>query len=541
MPKKQEVAAKTISKAREYFGKGQHDRALVACARAIKADPDRCEAYDLRWMILGETLAPDEARNTINPEVETFLNTHPETPEVLFTAYWGYMRHPRRTHNVPDHLFDRMLQHPGTDAMLAALLGLAEQSQDPREKWAYNRRIIDEFTASSTSYLSWYYGAYEDLLRLAEQDRTLASDEYLDELIERGLQAHLAYCQQTRQAFFWPYCDWVKYRLTLSIRLDKALETLACAEARLQEKEEQEFLVEHMGSSAEQVQQIIVQLQGQTYLKQERWRKAYRALKVTAPKEFISLSSRFHEHTIEHFWRLGRAAEGLKKWDMATRYYTDAHFAPQPHPEAQAGLKSVFKTQHGSLRGFKAFLRTAESEYRTREDRERQRIRRHLVSEKMDQVVPDFSLESLEGQPFSLSDMRGSVVLFDIWATWCYWCHRAIPELEKVYEHFLAVDEVEVLGVNDGESPEKAEAFLEEHQPPWPIFLDGQRNVSNACAIRGIPCFILIDQDGRWQYKSSGYSDWLAQELIWLIDALLHWREPSDEMRGADSRLGPAN
>ena len=69
--------------------------------------------------------------------------------------------------------------------MLTALLGLAERSQDPREKWAYNRRVIDEFTASGTSYLSWYVGAHQDMLRLAKQDRTLVKKADLDKLIER--------------------------------------------------------------------------------------------------------------------------------------------------------------------------------------------------------------------------------------------------------------------------------------------------------------------------------------------------------------------
>ena len=172
------------------------------------------------------------------------------------------------------------------------------------------------------------------------------------------------------------------------------------------------------------------------------------------------------------------------------------------------------------MKGFKAYLRDVEAEYRKREAAEREEIGRLLVQDKMEQRVPNFHLESVDGLPFRLADMRGSVVLFDVWASWCDPCHWAIPKLEKVYEHFLAADDVELLGINDGESPEKVEGFLRENQPPWLILLDSKRKVSKACEIDGIPCFILIDKKGQWQYKLKGYNDSLDQELIWLIDEL---------------------
>ena len=191
MSKNQEIAASALAKAKEYRRKRQYEQALAACKRAIEADPNACEAYNWRWLALGEMMAPDELRTTLNAEVESFLRAQPETPEVLHIAYWGYMRHHSRTQNVPDSLFDKMLQYPGTKASLSALLGLAERSQNAREKWEYNQRVVDEFTISNAPDPGWYLGAYEDMLRLAEQDSSLVSDESLDELIEHYLQANL--------------------------------------------------------------------------------------------------------------------------------------------------------------------------------------------------------------------------------------------------------------------------------------------------------------------------------------------------------------
>ena len=82
-----------------------------------------------------------------------------------------------------------MLQYPGTKAYQSALFGLADQSHDTRQKWHYYQRLIDECTASDVPGLSWYLLGHEHLLWLAEDDRSLASDDQLDELIDRLLES----------------------------------------------------------------------------------------------------------------------------------------------------------------------------------------------------------------------------------------------------------------------------------------------------------------------------------------------------------------
>ncbi|MBW1803301.1 MAG: TlpA family protein disulfide reductase, partial [Deltaproteobacteria bacterium] len=45
------------------------------------------------------------------------------------------------------------------------------------------------------------------------------------------------------------------------------------------------------------------------------------------------------------------------------------------------------------------------------------------------QKAPDFSLQDLEGNTFTLSEHRGKIILLDFWATWCQPCRMAIPEM----------------------------------------------------------------------------------------------------------------
>ena len=194
------------------------------------------------------------------------------------------------------------------------------------------------------------WSIHEDMLWLAEEDRFLASDDSLDELIDRFLKALLSYCQDTQQWFGWAYTEAVKWRLKFNIRFDKALENLERAEIRLGEKEEQEWLVEHNKRSVEGAHKDIARLRGEIYLRQERWRESHDELAANAPDLLGSPSKRFDESAINYLYMLGRSAEGISEWEKAKRYYADAHFAPTPHAEARTGLERVYhQMQRGKL------------------------------------------------------------------------------------------------------------------------------------------------------------------------------------------------
>ena len=506
---------------REHHRSGELDKALEISARALKSNPADLEAYGSRWELIAEMFPEEEAEKRIQPEIESLLETHSGTPEVLEIAYRGYRCLPGGAKNAPNSLFDKMLQYPRTRIYQSALLGLAARSQDARQKWHYYQRLIDECTASDVPGLSWYVGAHEEMLWLAEEDRSLASDDSLDKLIDRFLEAYLSYCQDTQQWLGWGYTEAVKWRLKFNIRVDKALEILECAEIRLGEEEEQERLV-RLDGSVEEAHKDIVRLRGEIYLRQERWREAHDELLANAPDFLESLSERFDERTINYFYMLGRSAEGIEEWEKARRYYADAHFAHTPHAEARAGLERVYhQIERRSTYTFEAFLKDTEAKYRIREDADREKIRQKFIMNKLNKKATDFRLETLEGKTYTLSAMCGKVVLLDVGASWCGPCNMAIPEVKIVHERFSKADDVVVWGVNDGETPQQVRKFLDEHQPPWSILLDPHREVREAYKIKAIPFFILIDKAGNWQYSFRGSGLISGQPLIWLIEALL--------------------
>ena len=487
------------------------------------------EVCGSRWSLIAKMFSEEEAQKRICPEIESLLRTLPETPRVLGTAYWGYMNLPGRTKNIPNRLFDKMLQYPRTKAYLTALLGLAERSEDVCQKWHYYQRVIDECTASDGPS-SWYWGAYERMLRLVEEDRSLTSDDYLDELIDRFLQVHLAYCKETQQYFGWAYTEAVKYRLKFNIGLDKALETLEHAEIRLGAEEEQRWLVEWEQKwliepnkgYVEKAYKDISRLRAEISFRQERWREAHDGFLANAPDYLESLSERFSKDTINYFYMLGRSAEEIGEWEKARRYYTDAHFAPTPHAEARAGLERIHhQIERRSTNTFEVFLKDVEVEYQSREEADREKIRQNLITNRLNKKATDFRLQTLQGETYTLSAMSGKIVLLEIGDAHTKAHNRAIPEVKLVYERFNKNDDVVVWGINDDINSHQVRKFIDGHHVPWSILLDPHGEVRKAYQIIGIPCCIVIDKVGNWQYICRDLDPISGQPLIWMIEALL--------------------
>ena len=501
---------------------GEFEKALEISKRVLKSDPPDLEAYDSRWRLIAKMFSEEDAKKTILPEIESLLRTHPETPEVLEAVHWGYRHLPGGAKNVPSSLFDKMLQYPKTELHLLALLGLAERSEEASQKWYYYQRVTDEFTASDVPELSWYLLAYEEMLWLAEEDRSLASDDYTDELIDRYLKAHLVYCQNTQQSLVWAYVVAVESRLKHNNGLDKALKILERAEIRLGEEEEQTWIKRSKGA-VEEARKDISRLHAEIYLRQERWKEAYDGLLASAPDFSESLWVRFNERAINYFWMLGQAAERIGEWETARRYYADAHFAPKPHVEARAGLERVYHQmpRAETVDTFEAFLKDTEAKYRIREAADLEKFRQEFIMNRLNKKATDFRLETLEGETYSLSAMAGKVVLLDVEASWCGYCIGIMPEVKLAYERFSKNDDVVVLGINDGETPEQVRKFLDEHQQPWPVLLDRNQQLRKAYQFKGIPFFIVIDKAGNWQYSFLGSHLVNGQPLIWMVEALL--------------------
>lgn len=110
--------------------------------------------------------------------------------------------------------------------------------------------------------------------------------------------------------------------------------------------------------------------------------------------------------------------------------------------------------------------------------------------------TPELNLTTLQGSPASLSDYLGSVVLVNLWATWCPPCREEMPALQAFYEKYK--DEGFVLiAIDQGETPQEVAAFAAEYNLTFPLWLDPMSAAGRAFETINLPSSYVIDRSGR--------------------------------------------
>ena len=111
-------------------------------------------------------------------------------------------------------------------------------------------------------------------------------------------------------------------------------------------------------------------------------------------------------------------------------------------------------------------------------------------------MAPDFTLETLDGEQVSLSDLRGKVVLVNIWATWCNPCREEMPYMERQYQN-LKDKPFEILAVSQDRLGEtEVEPFVKEYELTFPILLDPDKKVGSLFQSSKFPESFIIGKDG---------------------------------------------
>jgi cytochrome c biogenesis protein CcmG/thiol:disulfide interchange protein DsbE len=145
-------------------------------------------------------------------------------------------------------------------------------------------------------------------------------------------------------------------------------------------------------------------------------------------------------------------------------------------------------------------------------------------------TAPEVAATDLRGRPVRLSQLRGEVVLLNIWATWCGPCQQEMPSMERLYRT-LRPEGLRMVAVSidakagqpdpDGRPGGDVAAFTREFGLTFDIWQDPSGAITRDYRTTGVPESFLVDKRGKIVKKVIGATEWDDPATVALIRRLL--------------------
>ena len=136
------------------------------------------------------------------------------------------------------------------------------------------------------------------------------------------------------------------------------------------------------------------------------------------------------------------------------------------------------------------------------------------------ELLPDVTMDGLNGTPRSLASYRGRPLIINVWASWCGPCRAEMGSLDR-----LAVKhngkQLHFIGISTDDYPEKATDYLMRTRVSFDNYIDQKLLWETLLGANRIPLTVLVDAKGRVVKRVYGAKEWDSPEMVRLIEGSL--------------------
>jgi thiol-disulfide isomerase/thioredoxin len=118
-----------------------------------------------------------------------------------------------------------------------------------------------------------------------------------------------------------------------------------------------------------------------------------------------------------------------------------------------------------------------------------------VAADETGEPAPRFRAKTTAGDQFNNASIKGKVVLFEFWTTWCKYCENEAALVDDIAKEFSDKGLI-VLAVDVLESDQKVKKYLADHPRSVPIVLTKDTNLAAMYNAQSYPIYVVIDRDG---------------------------------------------
>jgi thiol-disulfide isomerase/thioredoxin len=136
--------------------------------------------------------------------------------------------------------------------------------------------------------------------------------------------------------------------------------------------------------------------------------------------------------------------------------------------------------------------------------------------------APDLQLTDISENKRRLSDMKGSVVFINFWATWCESCIEEMPSIERLSRLLSGNSQFRIVTILYKDDQSRAISYMKQNGYTFPVYLNPDQSAARSFGITGVPETFILDKKGILRKNVIGPAPWDAPEFIQAFQNLIN-------------------